>query len=693
MKIKQGKSLPIPECTLGGKRIIAARTTDLLILDCYKDCVHVGRYLMNVETGEYGILRGDIYTAEKLMRAFEQDYWYGSIEIDLEDRDEEIIQEALRSKMRYAPQSAVYLIDEVERNYLSDKRWEKERRREQRIKDLMDSVPEVPEGFEVWAAEAVWKKPYPTYKTDDEYACPSCGKKIAPAMIKGVRHNDVITCACGKDLQIKKRGKKTEKWSRVMLIQETTAGQTVLRYFDIQSIFKGKYRIALSEAIRIFVSKISLFGGQRLKIYYKQCGRYDDYDDYEERNPANRTTGDCYLYPAGIEEALKGTDYTNLGRLLSQMASAGIEARYNKIMILHNWPDMIGLIEYLFKGRFYRLMQEELSCHMWSDGTYQGTLDLRGKTIEEIMRIGDRQKINRLRDRNGGELERSWLAYGDETDERISDAFLKFARQAGLDEKNAEFALGNMSPEQIMNYVKRQQDTSYPGKSASEVLTQWRDYLAMCRRLGKNINDEMVYRPRELKRRHDEAVEAIRKLDMIEEMKRNAEAKDRRAKELREKYLGAEEILKDIASRYEYENEEYRIIVPQNLVDIMSEGNALHHCVGSTDRYFERIRDQETYICFLRRQEEPELPYYTIEVEPGGTIRQHRGMYDEEPNIEEIRGFLREWQKVLKKRLHSRDWQLAAESKVKREQNLEELRKANNERVLKGLAEDFMEAV
>lgn len=121
MKIKQGKSLPIPECTHRGNRIIAGRTTDLLILDCYKDCVHVGRYLMNVETGEYGILRGDIYTEEKLMRAFEKDYyWYDSIKIDLEDQDEEIIQEALRSKMRYATQSAVYLIDEVERNYLSD---------------------------------------------------------------------------------------------------------------------------------------------------------------------------------------------------------------------------------------------------------------------------------------------------------------------------------------------------------------------------------------------------------------------------------------------------------------------------------------------------------------------------------------------------------------------------------------------
>ena len=32
----------------------------------------------------------------------------------------------------------------------------------------------------------------------------------------------------------------------------------------------------------------------------------------------------------------------------------------------------------------------------------------------------------------------------------------------------------------------------------------------MCRRLGKDLSDEMVSRPRQLKRRHDEAVEEIR---------------------------------------------------------------------------------------------------------------------------------------------------------------------------------------
>lgn len=109
-------------------------------------------------------------------------------------------------------------------------------------------------------------------------------------------------------------------------------------------------------------------------------------------------------------------------------------------------------------------------------------------------------------------------------------------------------------------------------------------------------------------------------------------------------------------------------------------------------RLDDRIEDRETYICFLRRQSAPGVPFYTIEVEPGGTIRQHRSYLDEEPGIEEIRGFLREWQKVLKSRLTWKDRELARTSRIKREQNIEELKAKRNTRVLKGLEEDFLEA-
>ena len=65
---------------------------------------------------------------------------------------------------------------------------------------------------------------------------------------------------------------------------------------------------------------------------------------------------------------------------------------------------------------------------------------------------------------------------------------------------------------------------------------------------------------------------------------------------------------------------------------------------------------------------------------------------DEEPGIEQIRDFLKEWQRVLKKRLTKADKELARISKEKRNANIEDLKAKNNTRVLQGLAEDFMDA-
>ena len=80
-------------------------------------------------------------------------------------------------------------------------------------------------------------------------------------------------------------------------------------------------------------------------------------------------------------------------------------------------------------------------------------------------------------------------------------------------------------------------------------------------------------------------------------------------------------------------------------------------------------------------------------MEPGGTIRQHRSYLDEEPGVEEIRGFLREWQREIKNRLTKEDHRLASVSVIKRQKNIDELKEKNNTRVLKCLEEDFMEAI
>ena len=397
-------------------------------------------------------------------------------------------------------------------------------------------------------------------------------------------------------------------------------------------------------------------------------------------NQANRRTYAGYLYDGGIWEALKGTSYEKWTRVFEQMAAAGVCAQYNCLMAAQD-ELLPGIVEMLFKGRFYRLLREESVNVSYYSAHYVGTLRIADR-IEDIFKIQDRQKINRIRNLDGGSLMVEWMRWSDQNKVRISDCALLWLCENGMEQWRMQAILSKMSPEKAMNYIERQSRESYKGKKAKEVASQYADYLSMCERLKKDTSDEMIYRPQELKRRHDEAVRAI------EEMEAEITADEYAAQ-----FPGVVEVMQEIREKYEYASEQYIITVPRRCVDIVLEGRALHHCAGSSDRYFDRIKQHETYICFLRRAEEPDKPYYTIEVEPGGTIRQHRGYLDEEPEIEEIRPFLREWQQVLKRRMSEEDRKRARISAVKREENIEELKAKNNTRVLQGLMEDFMEAV
>ena len=57
---------------------------------------------------------------------------------------------------------------------------------------------------------------------------------------------------------------------------------------------------------------------------------------------------------------------------------------------------------------------------------------------------------------------------------------------------------------------------------------------------------------------------------------------------------------------------------------------------------------RESYLLFLRKTAEPDTPYYTVEAEPGGTVRQVRTQYNRQnDDIGEVRTFLKIWQKQL----------------------------------------------
>ena len=79
---------------------------------------------------------------------------------------------------------------------------------------------------------------------------------------------------------------------------------------------------------------------------------------------------------------------------------------------------------------------------------------------------------------------------------------------------------------------------------------------------------------------------------------------------------------------------------------------------------------------FLRKKDKPEEPFYTLEVEPDGTVRQKRTEFDRQhADIEQAKEFLHKWQKQLYEKLTMEDFELAAQSKILRKKELDEMRK------------------
>lgn len=696
-----------------GAVLTAQAMEKILILNYWKDRELIGRYCMNTITGEYETyyIKTGIWRQTMLQTLCEYDathYWYydldGNIPINSE-ADKKLIKELLPE--RFSAMKPLTRIKHKENDYNSNQRESKESRRLERIRNLMDKIPPLPEDFNEWIVKtASGDQDYAFYDKDSErWSCTACGKggnagKFKRQDGKKARHNDHITCPyCGKTIQAKTRTHAIQLKTNAAVMQNIDSDRSVVRHLDIRITWEGRgHKVEKSEAVRVF----PLRNHKKLAcdIYYNQSDRgfewnypWDNRGCFDIKNPVNRRMNEEYLYPEGIEAALEGTCYEAWKRTFRQLAEAGKKLEYNRLMSAQGDKSLVNVVEYLFKGRFDRMLQETArSTNCWN-GSYGGPLFKDGETIEEVFRLSDRQTINRIRECDGGEDTLQWMRWAEKTGKKIDQETLVWLTSENINMRSLSFVESQMSPRQVMNYVKRQQAEGYAGKSARAVLEQWADYLDMCRQKKKDTTDEMVYRPRELKRRHNELVEEMRKERMLEQLKRDEKATEEMARKMAEKYPGAEKILEEIRDKYEYQNEEYMMIVPRSLLDIAIDGSALHHCTGWSERYYERIMQRETYICFLRRKAEPDISYYTIEVEPGGTIRQHRSYLDEEPGVEEIRGFLREWQREIKNRLTKEDHRLASVSVIKRQKNIDELKEKNNTRVLKCLEEDFMEAI
>ena len=93
--------------------------------------------------------------------------------------------------------------------------------------------------------------------------------------------------------------------------------------------------------------------------------------------------------------------------------------------------------------------------------------------------------------------------------------------------------------------------------------------------------------------------------------------------------------------KYLYHNQKYCVIAPVTPQEIENEGSILKHCVRS---YLRSVYDGLTTILFIRKLDEPDIPYFTAEVNTDDEIVQIKGL--ENASIDtayELVAFVKEW--------------------------------------------------
>lgn len=524
----------------------------------------------------------------------------------------------------------------------------------------LKQTPKIPKSFNRW----VDKDGIPEHFIFYEYSrkknqtgyCTYCEKWVP---IESPHYNAESICPCCKHkIVYKSLGRvgyfRTGDYP-LYLLQRCKDGMIIRRFWCYRIYRRGKPfepDIRINEGRRIICDKQA----HPQRAYY-----WGDYKQTTYRWIESDIWADTY-------DSRKGKIYKNTlpslsGTILKQ---TGLIEYYKKQLLVNPESYLCRLekrpyIEKLVKVGLFTLANEQLKYGGYS---FEKTIKIAANesSLTKMLSV-DRYELKRLRDCDGGTDFLVWLQYEKATNKPIPDETIKWLCEYDVEPKDLKFIRHKMSVAQIVSYIKQQMEKCQ--MNYRDTLNTWTDYLAMAKGLGIDTDLEIIYKPRNLKLKHNQMV------------KQCHDGKDITIAigELKEKYPTLEKVITETKGKYEYADDEYVIVQPSCIKDILIESRTLQHC-GDSEKYFDRIARQESYIMFLRKADEPEKAYYTLEVEPDGGIRQKRTMYNELHNdFLKAEPFLKEWQLIVRKRLDENDRELAKQSKVMRLQEFEQLRK------------------
>ena len=402
------------------------------------------------------------------------------------------------------------------------------------------------------------------------------------------------------------------KQEQACILQKTKdPNRVVVRYMVITVGQDASHeQISVEEIARGYVEK----GRQCFQIDYKKWDAYRGREYWDDCNGSYYYDGysikleeSARLWPGSYEE-LKGTmlQYCALDRYaasVDELNLIGYLQLYNKHPI----------VEILVKTGLTRLVSWMANCSNWA----ASRLNESAKRLADVLQI-DSRKLSILREYKGDEKLFRILQYEKRNGLYWSEDMERWLCAYYTAENRYERITAHMTMTKFKNYVDKNTTIS----TRSDYAHTYSDYLEMRERLGYDMSNTVFLFPRDMQAAHARLIE-----------EQNEKAADERKAKAEEKYPEIKKNYKKLYKKYRYEQGGYQIRPCKNVSEIIDEGRLQHHCVGG-DWYLKRHNEGRSYILVLRRKEDPDKPFVTVEIDPQCNVMQWYGAYDKKDNDE-----------------------------------------------------------
>lgn len=515
-----------------------------------------------------------------------------------------------------------------------ERKWKKQRA----IIDRMKYVPVLPRGLKGFIHREVMPQ-YIFYdyqrKAPGHAYCTACRHEVR---IAAAKHNTSGLCPrCKKKITFKCRGRRGRIFDRetVQVLQKAEGNGLVLRIIKVYRSFADSdipNHFEIWENARQFIT-LSSSGQCSVDAYYYHykagydltpwCNGYRPVFDRWKYNFTADMSG--VLYQRNLSDTLKDTPWA-----YSQLEAFSGIASFSGVATFLSAYIKRPKIEHLIKMKLYRLV----SGIIYGGYSYSAlqAINFNGENMRAILGV-DRPYFPLLRELNPSIDQLHLIRQLLQADHKPSTEQIKWFIASKI--SNADAAkelLAHMSVHKLQRYVEQQfapEDEAALKRvdyyKMNTLITDYHDYLCMCKELQYDVKNSFILFPRELKAAHDSVAKTL---------------KDKRTAEHEKAIAGS---FDEWQKRYQYQSKELMMIPPHSAKEIVDEGAALHHCVRL---YVKNVAEKKSVILFVRSVDEPDKSLCTVEVKDG-QVTQARGFDNEEPPAQ-ITAFIEQWkQRVL----------------------------------------------